>query len=291
MDTSSTEGLGSIECNIPSMSYEQPDLVEGNNPLTRLLPAGYENCTVADIEEELSLVNEKKFICSMSSIQELFAFCMDIDCKMPLTNVKESFVGCVLEIRYCKMPLTNVKESFVGCVLEIRWKCKAGHCGEWKSSKMVKKLYVSNLLTAAALFTGNNYTKLALFSKCLSLAFFGLSSFHQYQKLYLAPQIHLWWADMQEKIFSSLGTQPVVVAGDGQMDSPGFSAKKCVYTLMHEELDYVLHVEVVDVRHAQLKSVVMEKVGCEWAMDFLMQKLSVQELVTDASSQLIKMLG
>jgi hypothetical protein len=75
------------------------------------------------------------------------------------------------------------------------------------------------------------------------------------------------------------------------MDSPGFSAKKCVYTLMHEELDYVLHVEVVDVRHAQLKSVVMEKVGCEWAMDFLMQKLSVQELVTDASSQLIKMLG
>ncbi|CAB4019258.1 Hypothetical predicted protein [Paramuricea clavata] len=53
MDTSSTEGLGSIECNIPSMSYEQPDLVEGNDPLTRLLPAGYENCKVADIEEEL----------------------------------------------------------------------------------------------------------------------------------------------------------------------------------------------------------------------------------------------
>ena len=253
------------------MSYEQPDLVEGNDPLTRLLPAGNENRKVADIEEELSLVNEKKFICSMSSIQELFAFCMDID---------------------CKMPLTDVKESFVGCVLQIRWKCKAGHCGEWKSSKMVKKLYVNNLLTAAALlFTGNNYTKLALFSKCLSLAFFGSSSFHQYQKLYLAPQIHLWWADMQEKIFSSLGTQPVVVAGDGQMDSPGFSAKNCVYTLMHEELDYVLHVEVVDVRHAQMKSVVMEKVGCEWAMDFLMQKLSVQELVTDASSQLIKMLG
>ncbi|CAB3990362.1 Hypothetical predicted protein [Paramuricea clavata] len=60
---------------------------------------------------------------------------------------------------------------------------------------------------------------------------------------------------------------------------------------MHEELDYVLYVEVVGVRHAQLKSVVMEKDGCEWAMDFLMQKLSVQEFVTDASSQLIKMLA
>lgn len=96
---------------------------------------------------------------------------------------------------------------------------------------MVKKLYVNNLLTAAALlFTGNNYTKLALFSKCLSLAFFGSSSFHQYQNLYLAPQIHLWWADMQDKIFSSLGTQPVVVAGDGQMDSPGFCEKLCLHT-------------------------------------------------------------
>lgn len=114
-----------------------------------------------------------------------------------------------------------------------------------------KEIVCENLLTAAALlFTGNNYTKLSLFSKCLSLAFFGSSSFHQYQKLYLAPQIDLRWTDMQEKMFSSLGTQPVVVAGDGQLDSPGFSAKNCVYTLMHAELHYVLHVELVDVRHA-----------------------------------------
>ena len=53
----------------------------------------------------------------------------------------------------------------------------------------------------------------------------------------------------------------------------------------------VLHVEVVDVRHSQLKSVVMEKVGCERALDFLMGKLKVTELVSDASSQIIKMLG
>ena len=60
---------------------------------------------------------------------------------------------------------------------------------------------------------------------------------------------------------------------------------------MHAELDYILHVELVDVRHSQLKSSVMEKVGCQRAMTFLMEKLPVVELVTDASSQLIKMLG
>ena len=89
---------------------------------------------------------------------------------------------------------------------------------------------------------------------------------------------------MQEQMFSTLGDQSVVVAGDGQMDSPGFFAKNCGYTLMHEELNYVLHIELVDVRRSQLKSAVMERAGCERALEFLMQKLKVDELVTDASS-------
>ena len=41
----------------------------------------------------------------------------------------------------------------------------------------------------------------------------------------------------------------------------------------------------------QLKSVVMEKVGCERALDNLMEKVRVVELVTDASSQIIKIIG
>ena len=96
---------------------------------------------------------------------------------------------------------------------------------------------------------------------------------------------------MQERMFSAIATKPVAVAGNWQMDSPGFSAKNCTYTLMHADLDYVLHVEFVDVRYSQLKSSVMEKVGCERALDSLMNKLVVEELVTDASSKLIKMLG
>ena len=95
---------------------------------------------------------------------------------------------------------------------------------------------------------------------------------------------------MQMKMFRSLEDHPVIVCGDGQMDSPGFSAKNCIYTLMHAELDYVLHVEVVDVRHSQLKSSVMEKVGCQRALDKVKENANVVELVTDASSQIIIML-
>ena len=54
---------------------------------------------------------------------------------------------------------------------------------------------------------------------------------------------------------------------------------------MHAELDYVFHVQVVDVQHSQLKSVVMEKVGCQRALNYLMNHINVAELVTDALSQ------
>jgi hypothetical protein len=93
--SSSIDYLGSIECNVPVL---QPELVEGNSPSIRLLPSGYENEKAVNLKEGHSLLNETKFICSMSSIQELFSFCMDVDCQMPLVEVKETFVGCVLEI-------------------------------------------------------------------------------------------------------------------------------------------------------------------------------------------------
>ena len=271
MEISSTQDQGSIECDVPIVPVEHIDVVEGHSPSVRLLSVGYEKEKGIGLENEVSMVNENKFLCSISQIRELFSCCMDVD---------------------CKMPLIETSERFVGCVLEIRRKCKAGHCGEWQSSKMVRNLYVNNLLTAASLlFSGNNFTKISLFSKCMSLAFFSPPTFHQYQRKYLIPLVNSWWKDMQERMFSVLVNQPVVLAGDGQMDSPGFSAKNCVYTLMHAKLDYVLHVELVDVWHSQLKSAVMEKVGCERALNFVMKKLSIEELVTDSSSQLIKMLG
>ena len=220
MEISSSESIGTIECNVPVIMPENADLVEGSNPLIRLLPAGYENERAEGVQDQLSLVNETKCMCSIKRIRELFSFCKDID---------------------CRMPLVKVKETFVGSVLEIRWKYLADHVGEWQSSKRVGSLYVNNIQTAAALlFTGNNFTKLSLFSKCLSLVFFSPQGFYQCQRKYLVPSVHLWWNDMH-----------VVVAGNGQMDSPGFSAKNCTYTLMHADLNYVLHVEFVDVRHSQ----------------------------------------
>ena len=83
----------------------------------------------------------------------------------------------------------------------------------------------------------------------------------------------------------------LIVAGDGQMDSPGHSAKHCVYSLMDAVNYYILHLENIDVRQSQHKSSVMEKVGCERALSYLMSKVIVTEFVSVANSQIIKMLS
>ena len=61
--------MGTIECNVPVTISKNADLVEGSNLLTRLLPAGYENKRAKGIQDQLSLANEKKFMCSIEKIQ------------------------------------------------------------------------------------------------------------------------------------------------------------------------------------------------------------------------------
>ena len=82
-----------------------------------------------------------------------------------------------------------------------------------------------------------------------------------------------------------------MVSCDGQMNSPEFCAKFYTYSVMHDTMYYILQVEVLQVRQSQLKSVAMGKVGCERALDALMRKRNIQELVTDAYGQIIELLG
>ena len=53
--------------------------------------------------------------------------------------------------------------------------------------------------------------------------------------------------------------EKVLVGGDGQCDSPGFTAKNLCYFLMELTSGYILEVEVRDKRHVGLASTNMEK--------------------------------
>ena len=73
------------------------------------------------------------------------------------------------------------------------------------------------------------------------------------------------------------------VSGDGRMDSPGFCAKYCTYTIMDCETLSIVGLHIVDKRQTELKSVNMEPYAFKQAMQKLVQRnINVTEVVTDA---------
>lgn len=59
---------------------------------------------------------------------------------------------------------------------------------------------------------------------------------------------------MRAELLKGFLGEKVVVGGDGQWDSPGFTAKNFCYFLMQITLGYILEVEIMDKRHVGLAS-------------------------------------
>ena len=119
--------------------------------------------------------------------------------------------------------------------------------------------FVNNVIFAAAiLFSGNNYTKIALLCKFLNL-----------QHIKKQPTTR----------FSV------------RNDSPGHSAQYCLYTLMDTETKKIADIQVVDKRETGLKSAAMEKLGLQRGLHALAGTVNICELATDASTSIMAMLG
>lgn len=95
----------------------------------------------------------------------------------------------------------------------------------------------------------------------------------------------------QLQVLSKFKETSVVLAGDGRCDSPGKSAKFCTYSMIEKDKNLILHFEVMDKREVSLKSPNMEREAMVRALNFLMQHLTIKELITDASTSVHKTLG
>ena len=127
--------------------------------------------------------------------------------------------------------------------------------------------------------------------KFLNLGIISDSTFNRVTNLYTAPAIEKWWGKMQNVILSLLNHKEVILAGDGRNDSPGHSSTYCQYTFMDTFSDLIVHQELIDVRDAQLKSPNMEKIGFQKGLDFLMNQMNVEGVVTDSHSSISALLG
>ena len=69
---------------------------------------------------------------------------------------------------------------------------------------------------------------------------FGESTFNRLQKEYLLPVIQINYAKQQDAVLQFLRGNDLKLSGDGQCDSPGYSAKYRTYSLMDSATDFIL---------------------------------------------------
>ena len=137
----------------------------------------------------------------------------------------------------------------------------SGHAGKFYSSYDCNRIAATNLQTAAyILLSWNNFYKMEKFARFLGLSFISSSTFFRFQRLSCLPVINEWWEWKKGFLQKKLKGKKIVVSGDGQCDSPGYSAKNLCYFLMEMEIDYIIDlIHIADKRQADLKSVNMER--------------------------------
>ena len=210
---------------------------------------------------------------------------------------------CILQLlgKTCRYPFCweeiSVQKKHIGSTLTLQWHCKKFHQGSCSSSARCKSqngypFFINNLLFAASVFlSGNNFSKISLLCQFFRLNSISQSTFDRIQRLYICLSVVEHWETSRNAILADIGDRPVVLAGDGRCDSPGFSAKYCVYSLMDIVTRKVVDVQFVDKRETELKSPRMEKLGLQRALTSIQKKIKVIELVTDASISISAMLG
>ena len=234
----------------------------------------HELCEIdVDISDFASHVYRERMICDVKEILDLF----NRNCQQE---------GC-----HGKCKVANVKSE--GGVLIVAWSCSDGHAGVWESSSVMsvkrgQKVYGATVLLAASVVvSGNNFDKLEMFMKFLNVGFLSESTFSRIQLTCVTPVVKEMWDKMKEEIWLVLKERDLALAGDGRNDSPGHSAKYCVYTLMEQFLDIVVDLEVVDKRETGGSSATMEKLALKRLIKRAMKELRIVDLVTDASSMII----
>ena len=223
------------------------------------------------MEVEYARVQERKFVCSLDLLLQVF----QARCQMP---------GCTA--------LPNIKYHFVGITLVMNCQCSNGHKYRFCSSHEVNNIYANNLqIAASVILSGSHFAKVERLAKFLKLEFLSKSTYYRFQRIYLVPEINEWWSWMRNEIIGEFTGKDVVVGGDGQCDSPGFNAKNLCYFMMEVESNYILDIEVLDKRHVGLVSTNMEKDAVRRSLDRLTKEVKVVELVTDASTSVKALLG
>ncbi|XP_013884308.1 uncharacterized protein LOC106532736, partial [Austrofundulus limnaeus] len=181
-----------------------------------------------------------------------------------------------------------IKSRGTGVIMT--WICRNNHCvWQWNSQPSFKYGMQAGdfLLASNIILSGNNYNKIALLFKFMNMRVVDRCTFFKIQDTYCVDIIKKFWDQKRAEVVSRLQSKDnVVVLADGRMDSPGFCAQYCTYTVMENDTKEILSIVNIDKRETQRSSVIMEKEGFIRSFDQLKQEVKLAEVCTDAHTQI-----
>ena len=197
--------------------------------------------------------------------------------------VFESCLKLLLKVcSKCGGTIFESTETTSGSMFSVKMLCVNNHLTCWNSQPLIKNIAAGNLLySAAILFSGNTFSRMAQFASFLNLKFFSHTTFYNIQNKYLFPVVNKAWKEERSSVLDEVKSNgPVNLIGDGRCDSPGHNAKYCTYTMMTDE-GKVAAINVVQVTEVT-SSNAMEKEGfARCIQDLAREEVTIMRIATD----------
>ncbi|XP_056384441.1 uncharacterized protein LOC130277731 isoform X2 [Hyla sarda] len=221
-----------------------------------------------------NLVEEEKYIVFESCLKKLIMM-----------------IPCRSETK-CMSPLTQYRKETVGSYLSVEARCSSGHTSLlWESQPRHGYEPLGNvLLSAAVLFSGSSFVKSQHMFKLLNLKSVDKTTYSRNQSMYLFPTISHHWKEEQKAVIQSVLERPLSLAGDQQLDNPGFSANYSTYSLIDVGSKKICSISVEPVT-PQVTLEGLENIGFQKSMGELQtMNADVKMIVTGRSIAIQEML-
>jgi hypothetical protein len=103
-------------------------------------------------------------------------------------------------------------------------------------------------MSAAILFTGLTFARVAAWAAAFNLTFFGADTFYSIKKTQLWPVVQHQWQEEQKCVTAMLRKRKskIVLSGDSRCDSPGHNAKYGSYSLKDSASNCIVSMESVE---------------------------------------------
>uniref|UniRef100_A0A8C6UNC1 Uncharacterized protein n=1 Tax=Neogobius melanostomus TaxID=47308 RepID=A0A8C6UNC1_9GOBI len=161
--------------------------------------------------------------------------------------------------------------------VNAEWICPNGHTvWRWTSQRYFKYGMLAGdfMLGCNILLSGNNYRNIALMFKFMNMGIMDPATYYKIQDGFCVDNIKAFWKSTKQGIINELKTkESIVLLGDARIDSPGFCAQYCTYTMMENDSKKIVHTFSTDKRYTQRNSVIMEKACFIKCIDAISQEL------------------